>query len=446
VSSDRTAEHVKSNNWLDYAVLVMAIHSALQVFNPVSQGCSDGLFNYRYYIYLGGFIVPGTMSGLAFVNPDSAYLFQGVFCTLPLRPLWYRLTLAWIPRYLIALVIICLATAIYAYIGFEFRSYANLTQEMQTQATPMAGLDLEAATDSSPPDVAEQAHHSQRRASSVAHDAVVSQYQGSAVAFMATTYSDPSPSTQSWPGSSTPLPPRGSTSRCPPLFVVPSGYFIKPSNTNDLHGPISPLTTPQGDPLSSVPLTQPSTALYNSVPAQCPLQYQRRRMHRQLRLMFIYPLAYTLMWLIPFIQHCMSYSDVWVAHPVWFLTIGATVCITSMGFVDCLIFSVREKPWRSIQTSDGTVWGSLAVWRARNAGRGEIQEMVAGVERSMSGNRRLARIRGSVRISASDDFTRIAAEQARARLEGEREERTRELQERVERGQGSTSSKGEGVA
>jgi G protein-coupled receptor GPR1 len=32
---------------------------------------------------------------------------------------------------------------------------------------------------------------------------------------------------------------------------------------------------------------------------------QRAKIHRQLRLMFIYPLVYTLMWLLPFVQHCM---------------------------------------------------------------------------------------------------------------------------------------------
>jgi hypothetical protein len=151
--------------------------------------------------------------------------------------------------------------------------------------------------------------------------------------------------------------------------------------------------------------------------------------------MFIYPLVYTLMWLIPFLQHCMNYSDKRVAQPVWFLRIGSTICITSMGFVDCVIFSVREKPWCSITTSDGTVWGSLTMWRTLPPGRRE-EEACGGVEleRSTTGSARVARIRNNLCTSASGDFTRIAAEQARCRLEGEREERMRTLQERTERG------------
>jgi hypothetical protein len=41
------------------------------------------------------------------------------------------------------------------------------------------------------------------------------------------------------------------------------------------------------------------------VPGMRQMARQRARIHRQLRLMFIYPLAYTLMWVLPFVQHCM---------------------------------------------------------------------------------------------------------------------------------------------
>jgi hypothetical protein len=149
--------------------------------------------------------------------------------------------------------------------------------------------------------------------------------------------------------------------------------------------------------------------------------------------MFIYPLVYTLMWLIPFIQHCTMYSDHFANHPMWFFRVGATVFITSMGFVDCLVFSVREKPWRSIQTSDGTLWGSFAVWhspRFSSAGLNNVSvhrtdSVGLGLERmSMSAEgTAMARIRSSVRTSASDDFTRMQMERARVRLDLERDER-----------------------
>ncbi|KAF2492008.1 hypothetical protein BU16DRAFT_422080, partial [Lophium mytilinum] len=105
----------------DYAVLVIAVHSALQVFQPGRSARTDGLYHYRKLIYLGGISIPIIMAALAFINPTGGYIAQGAFCTLPLRPYWYRLALAWIPRYLIAIIIMGLAAAIYTVVGFEFR-------------------------------------------------------------------------------------------------------------------------------------------------------------------------------------------------------------------------------------------------------------------------------------------------------------------------------------
>jgi len=51
-----------------------------------------------------------------------------------------------------------------------------------------------------------------------------------------------------------------------------------------------------------------------------------------------------------------------------------------------------------------------------------------------SGISRVARVRNSVRTSASDDQTRMAAEQARKRLELEKDERLAALTKRTERG------------
>ncbi|KAF2829267.1 hypothetical protein CC86DRAFT_403913 [Ophiobolus disseminans] len=446
----------------DYAVLVMAVHSALQVFRPATRGTSDGLYKYRYYLYFGGLVLPGTMASLAFINPESAYLSQGAFCTLPIRPFWYRLALAWIPRYLIAAIIVSLAIAIYAYVGFEFRSYAKFSRSLQTSTTNTTrgdshvDRDAEAAVDHS--NSAGEDHEScGRRASSIAHDVVASQRRGSAVVFATERHTINGATTgltQSLPSSPKQLPLQRTPSVRPPLFAIPSGQTIKPESIP------SPFGEPRGGPLSPA-LHQPSDSLSTETtqthvirndppsaretsptpPATRHLHRQRMRIHRQLRLMFIYPLVYTLMWLIPFIQHCMMYSDRFAHHPIWFFRIGTTICITSMGFVDCLIFSLREKPWRTIQTSDGTIWGSLAVWRSPQLSNAGISMSVNGgisggrvvLGSTDDGETRIARMRSSIRTSASDDFTRLAAEQARVRLDLEREERLARMKERVEK-------------
>ncbi|KAF1993705.1 hypothetical protein P154DRAFT_381170, partial [Amniculicola lignicola CBS 123094] len=111
---------------MNYAVLVIAVHSAIQVFRPSQTVRSDGLYPYRYYVYAGALCIPATMAGLAFVNPHWGYMSQGAFCSLPLRPFWYRLALAWIPRYMIAIIILSLAVAIYTHVGFEFRAFSSI--------------------------------------------------------------------------------------------------------------------------------------------------------------------------------------------------------------------------------------------------------------------------------------------------------------------------------
>lgn len=72
--------------------------------------------------------MPALMAGLAFVNPTAGYISNGAFCSLPLRPCWYRLALAWIPRYLIGFIILGLAVDIYTHVGFEFRAFTKAAE------------------------------------------------------------------------------------------------------------------------------------------------------------------------------------------------------------------------------------------------------------------------------------------------------------------------------
>jgi hypothetical protein len=440
----------------------MAIHSALQIFRPATRGISDGLYDHRRYVFSGGVLIPGIMASLAFVNTGAGYESLGALCQLPIRPFWYRLALTWVPRYLIALIIFGLAGAIYAYAGCEFRSYSHLSQSMQTPMATTLGLsridgEIEAANELLHTEMAECRPNHPRRASSIAHDVVASQHRETAVVFGPTIYAPDRlvpvsvSCVQSLRESSTD-PPKRSTSVRPSLSVIPSGYTIKPSPADlDLHAPLSPLTQPMENPLSRVipetlvEKTPVRDVASSDLPTQRHLQRQRRRIHRQLRLMFVYPLVYILMWLIPFLLHCMNYNDYYANHPLWFLRIGQTICLASMGFVDCFVFSMREKPWRRISTSDGTIWGSLAMWRfSQRLNPGSMSENASGarngsrstvIERSMSESvhgGRVARVRNSVRTSASDDYTKLAAEQARKRLGLEKVERLAAMQTRNE--------------
>lgn len=120
---------------IDYTVLIIAIHSAIQVFRPSVSVRSDVFYRQRYYIYAGGLTMPVLMAGLAFVNPTAGYISNGAFCSLPLRPYWYRLALVWIPRYLTGFIILGLAVAIYTHVGFVFRAFTKAADRFTLVST-----------------------------------------------------------------------------------------------------------------------------------------------------------------------------------------------------------------------------------------------------------------------------------------------------------------------
>ena len=90
---------------------------------------------------------------------------------------------------------------------------------------------------------------------------------------------------------------------------------------------------------------------------------QRSRINRQLRLLFTYPIAYICMWIIPFTIHCIQYNNYWAQHPPYVLSCLSIFCVTTMGAVDCLIFCLRERPWRHTPASDRAFWGCFCFWR-----------------------------------------------------------------------------------
>lgn len=92
---------------------------------------------------------------------------------------------------------------------------------------------------------------------------------------------------------------------------------------------------------------------------------RRRMILRQVRLLFIYPVVYMILMIFPFVSHCMNYSDFYAAHPIYVLSALNPFCLTFLGFVDCLVFCWREKPWSTIPGSDGTFLGSFYFWRFR---------------------------------------------------------------------------------
>ena len=93
------------------------------------------------------------------------------------------------------------------------------------------------------------------------------------------------------------------------------------------------------------------------------LHFRHREIQKQLRFMFVYPLVYLLMWLIPFVNHCYGYTKTTVPFAVNSLAITS---FTLQCAADCLIFILREKPWQHWKGTSKDPRGRLPCWGTEN--------------------------------------------------------------------------------
>lgn len=309
----------------DYAVLTIAIHSAIQVFRPSVSVRSDVFYRQHYYIYAGGLTMPALMAGLAFVNPTAGYISNGAFCSLPLRPYWYRLALAWIPRYLIGFTILGLAVAIYTHFGFEFRAFtkaANRSTSVSTSTTipTLVAMESRTATGSSiyrkqsdtpgqesedPSSFIKQELDRTRRVSGVMSIAETINSKSSSADCQIT--SSPPPQLSNAPEHNDRGQVRQSIASVSTAYTANTGRTI----TFDSDAQIFPALGDAPEPCRSTERTNSTHRSHadSNDTALERMALQRSRINRQLRLLFIYPIAYICMWIIPFTIHCMQYNN-----------------------------------------------------------------------------------------------------------------------------------------
>jgi G protein-coupled receptor GPR1 len=105
-----------------------------------------------------------------------------------------------------------------------------------------------------------------------------------------------------------------------------------------------------GTEISSLTTMRSNSTLRDSGTTD-PLAMTRIAIRRQLRFLFMYPLVYLLLWVLPLVQHCLNYTNYYTAHPQFWLNICITCILALQAGVDCAIFSWRERPWRRINGS-----------------------------------------------------------------------------------------------
>jgi len=400
---------------------MIAIHTALYIFRPGHSSGEGGLYPYRYYAYVGWVVFPFLMASLAFINNSSSYIPEGTYCYLPVRPFWYRLALAWIPRYIIFIFILGIYASIYYYVRYKFHGFnkeggsressfndtidsviqppKRVVQRNTLPPTPSLathGL-LPVSRQSSMPVAPTRTRSIPNLDSSDLgrRKSKVGAHRFMLASLKVGDQTCPSPPSEpsivdedSFIGPSTPrpIPPVLSpVSHSPPHdasleSVTPSqsrasswrDSFVKrfspPRSGNATEKPsiVDMFTVLRQHPDSSqieTPVSQ--LQLVNSrgqTFADAEMLRTRDKIRRQLRFLFIYPLVYIGMWILPFVSHVLQYDDRYALNPPFALTCVTTVSICIQAAVDCWLFSTREKPWRHIPGTDGSFWASLKFW------------------------------------------------------------------------------------
>ncbi|KAF2859276.1 hypothetical protein K470DRAFT_271717 [Piedraia hortae CBS 480.64] len=313
----------------DVAIVFISLHTYLQIFPPEKSKLGwDGLYRARRLVLALWLILPNFAACLAFLRGRYGYQSVGAFCAMPVRSFWYRLALAWIPRYLIWIFIMGVAIRIYLHAGRKFSVFSAQKSRHRMSCMPKChGKKADSLE-----------HHSCERIDSK----------------MDFTGSRRSSTLRMGPGSAI-----GSI----PENVSPTD--IKRNSVISLHSHHAhyvndvstlPAIPERGRQGSDMTFSKVSEA------AACVINARRMKIQKQLRLLFIYPVVYVMMWTIPLVVHVMNYSDYYAQNPIFVLVIMEALFRCSFGVVDVGIFCWREKPWMHMPGTDHTLLGSLRFW------------------------------------------------------------------------------------
>ncbi|KAF2148880.1 hypothetical protein K461DRAFT_315839 [Myriangium duriaei CBS 260.36] len=370
----------------DLAILLMSLHMSLQIFNPTSTWFGpDGLYRVRYAVYVVWIVLPCFMAALAFINKAGGYLSQGAFCTLPIRPFWYRLALSWIPRYLVWLYVTVTAMRIYVRVGAGFSVFARK---------------IESSSDGSNQSRPSTSDQVKRLVKPKLHRNLPSLQ----IPFSTNSTISRSASTGDFNldlSKTTPTSEPGRELSGDTLHPVSAAGRQDPELANDASTSADLGAAEIVDGENGAQLVQITST------AEATQKSRRRAIQRQTRLLFIYPCTYMILMVIPFLQHCFNYSDYYAQHPIFAISLLGPCCLSVMGFVDCCIFCWRETPWKNIPGSDGTVLGSFKFWQimgthsqshtANEATSGEFQRAMIQIhQQSNSVSRNVSTAQGMV--------------------------------------------------
>lgn len=293
----------------DIAILAFAVHTFLLIFKPLlsvkvhnSTRIEGGLYKFRYYVYLLSFIIPLFMASLAFINGEGYSSFV-CWCYLPQQPLWYRLVLSWVPRYIIVVIIFTVYGLIYFHVIREFKTLGGVFTTI----------------------------HRLR-----AHNALLA-LQTRPSFYLALVYALAAVRDRIFPKLVLPETNLSSTntrgSNIAPKKLKNSSSSSSNANLSDSPGQLHIDT----ENILSDPEIQAAN-LEN-------FRKRQKIIEKQMKSIFIYPFAYIFLWLFPFILQITQFSFEEKHHAIYWLNCMGAFMQPLNGFIDVLVFFYREQPW-----------------------------------------------------------------------------------------------------
>lgn len=290
----------------DFAVLALAIHTALLIFKK-SSGPEGGLYKFRYYVYAINILLPLLMASLAFVdNGRRSYAPMVTWCYLPPRPMWYRFVLSWGPRYIIIISIIAIYVSIYIYVKLE---YSKVIKEFKQSQTYLEDNDQTFNLNTILSNQNEKLNQTSGNPSSGCFSKacrVLNKVYHIVIFALLRFFSY-------FPGFS---------------FLEPSKLFASQGSNEvpDLDSRSLAIREFQKDTMSR-------------------FEQRRNMIERQIRSIFVYPVAYVFLWIAPFAVHVLQIKYEFDHGPVFWVGAIAAFMQPFNCVVDTIAFSIRERPW-----------------------------------------------------------------------------------------------------
>lgn len=325
----------------DIAIFAFAFHTYLLIFKPSfntkvknSNRVEGGLYKFRYYVYSLSFFVPLIIASLAFIHSDG-YDSLVCWCYLPMRPVWLRLVLSWVPRYCIVVGIFAIYGLIYFRVISEFKTLGGV---FKNAAGNGGAGNHHLASNSNPTFFSSLKYFFMSM-----KDQWFPSMPSDTLAPISLRHS------HSHNGTGEITSPRQNG-----IGEITNDNDNDDDDNDDDSEELAEALEDESVDYQDIELNkQNSRNLYrqhNSDIQQANLENFRRRqriIQKQMKSIFIYPFAYCLVWLFPFILQATQFNYEEDHHAVYWLNVLGAFSQPLNGFVDTLVFFYRERPWRN---------------------------------------------------------------------------------------------------